>query len=259
MEQSNHYDLGQLGRERLEGFCKTLKKLLVDEAVQFDVIVAAGNSGLAMSSFAFMVFDALHISRPMLLKVPFFRYLPRHNDDPQHLFLISTFEDEIRAQLDDIKLQSNNFLFVDDEIGQGITALGMYSLIKPGLAELNRVENFGYYIVAEDQGFKVPANLTDIHFHSFSKEIEGLNNIIFYMIPAEFEDPIIKALGDDEKFTFHWRANLLLDLPIKDYNNGNPVFSDKWLDKARNDIPEFTRLQMQFQKYIMKDIAKLTQ
>ena len=78
--------------------------------------------------------------------------------------------------------------------------------------------------------------------------------MIFFTTPKEFEDPIIKVFGGDDKFPFHWRINLLLDLPLKDFNDGHPIYSDKWLEIAKSEISNFSEIQNKYLKFISNEI-----
>lgn len=244
-------DLGTIGQERLVAFCESIKKLIINEALSCDCIIAAGNSGLFMANLTLMIYDVLKIARPPMLLMPFFRYLPGHRDDPAYLFKADAYQEDVKTFLSCHDLQGKNILFVDDEIGAGITALGIYGLLK------NNVSDFKYYIVAEDQGFIVPKDKTDIVFRPYAKEIAGYNNLIFCFMPAELEDPIVAILGDDAVFPFHHRANLLLNIPLKSFNNGRPIFTRKWHEQVAKALPDFESLQKQFREYLTTEVEKI--
>lgn len=249
-------DLGQLGRDRLDNLCKVIKHLVIDKNIKFDYIIAAGNSGISMAQITLLIYDALKITRPNLIKIPFFRYYPGHNDDKAFLFPNIVYKEELKKQLVLDSVADLNILFVDDEIGQGITALGVLDLIKESLTELKYSKRLSYFIVAEDQGFQSPKDEALIYFYAIGKEVEGYNNLIFCMIPSDLEYPIVDKLGDDTKLPFHQRANLLLDLPIKYFNNGNPIFSNKLLEEAKMEIPEFEKYQKRFEEFLNTEIIK---
>lgn len=244
-------DLGKIGQDRLVAFCRTIKKLVLNDAIQFDCIIAAGNSGLFMANLTLMIYDVLKISRPPILLVPFFRYLPGHRDNPNYLFKADAYQEDVNTFLSCHDLQGKNILFVDDEIETGITALGIYGLLK------NYVTDFKYYIVAEDQGFIVSKDKTDIVFRPYAKEIAGYNNLIFCFMPAEFEDPIVAVLGNDAMFPFHQRANILLNIPLKIFNNGRPLFTRKWHEKVEKALPNLETLQKQFREYLNNEVEKI--
>jgi hypoxanthine phosphoribosyltransferase len=252
----NSLDLGQLGRDRFSNLCKVIKDLIIEKDVKFDYIIAAGNSGMSMAHFALLIFEILKKPKPILIPIPFFRYYPGHNEDKNYIFPNKINFKDIKQKAHANSNSSLNILFVDDEIGQGITALGILTLLRHSILESGSYSQINYYIVAEDQGFKIPVSEKSIHFHPIGKEIEGYNNLIFCMIPYDLEHPIIEVFGDDKKLPFHQRANLLLNLPVKDFNNGDPIFSNQLLENARKDIPKFEEYQRRFQDFLYSEIIK---
>jgi len=248
-------DTGKEGAKRLYAYCRILKDFLVAKEIVFDYLVSGGNSGIAMSEIALIVYDELKLPRPLTVRTPFYRYLPNHRDEEQFRFNHTIYFDAIKNQLTHTR-SPENILFVDDEISQGNTALGMYNLMERSLLEQGMKSDFKYYITAEDQGFTPPANNDRIFFSPFAKEIDGFNNLIFCVVPYNFERPIIECFSNDSKFSFHKRTNLLLDLPIKDFNNGKPIYTTAPLEKAKKNISNFVGLQNEFRKYLTHEIHK---
>ena len=146
-------------------------------------------------------------------------------------------------------------LFVDDEIGKGITALSLFRLLNDALQKQGKERIQTYCIIAENQGFLPPPQEPAIIFMPFDQEIEGYNNVIFYATPPSLEEPIIRVLGDDGSFAFHKRCNLLLGLPIKDYNNGKPVFTDRYLHTIQQHIVRFPDIQKEYRKFLSQSAA----
>ena len=135
----NEIDLGQLGRQRFFNFCNTIKNLILDDAVKVDLVVASGNSGLAVGKFTEMIYEELGLSFPKKLSIPFYRFLPGYHDDLSKIFNNGIFLSDVVKQLKNID-NMENVLFVDDEIGQGITAIGIFKLINQALEKLGRVK-----------------------------------------------------------------------------------------------------------------------
>ncbi len=246
-------NLGEEGRKRLINFCKRVKEVILNDEIYH--LVSGGNSGISLSEISLIIFDLLNKPKPNVLNVPFYRYYPNHRDDENFKFDYSYYAKEIDEYVKTVG-QGGNYLFVDDEISQGNTALGIYKLIENSLKRngLSPIEK--YYIVAEDQGFKIPDGLKNIIFKPFSEGIEGYYNLIFTFLPSEFEKPIVDYFGDDDKLAFHKRANLLLNLPVKDFNNGKPIFSKKILIEGRKNIPNFEDLQKGFREYLQEEIKE---
>jgi len=246
-------NLGQEGQLRFANFRKHIKDIILNNEI--NLIVSGGNSGISLSGITMMIFDYLNIERPASLNIPFYRYYPNHRDDEKYKFDYNYYSD----QIDQFVLKHKNLgncLFVDDEIYQGNTALGIYRLLTNSCInhQIKPIEK--YFIIAEDQGFIVPKEYSNIIFKPFAKEIEGYNNLIFAFIPGKFEEPITDYFGHDYKLSFHLRMNLLLDLPVKEWNNGCPRFTDKLLIEARRNIPDFGKLQKEFMMFIEGEIKK---
>lgn len=246
-------NLGKEGQLRFTNFCKLVKEIINNNEISH--IVSGGNSGISLAEITLMIFDCLNIKRPNTLNIPFYRYYPDHRDEEEYKFDYSHYTNQIDQYV--LKHKTlGNCLFVDDEIYQGNTALGIYKLLT------NSCENHKfrpinkYFIIAEDQGFIIPEPFINIVFKPFAKEIEGYNNLIFAFIPSEFENPITEYFGHDDKLSFHLRMNLLLNLPVKDFNNGKPVFTDKLLIEGKQNISRFEKLQKDFKRYIKNEIQK---
>lgn len=247
-------NLGEEGRTRLVNFCIQIKEIINNDEINH--LVSGGNSGISLHEITLMIFDLLEKPRPKILNVPFYRYYPNHRDDENFKFDYSYYAEEVDEYIRNVK-RGGKFLFVDDEISQGNTALGIYKLIENSLKQNNLSPIEKYYIVAEDQGFRIPNDLRNIVFKPFAKEIDGYNNLIFTFIPSEFENPIVDYFGDDDKIAFHLRTNILLNIPVKDFNNGRPVFSDKFLIEGRKNIANFEDLQNGFREYLESEIKKV--
>ncbi len=253
MSDENLYDLGM---RKFINFCKTIKSLIKDQGLKFDLIVASGNSGLAMGRYAEMIFKELSVEYPPRLSIPFYRFLSGYRDDRNKKFDSSFFIPNVQKQIADIS-HTNDVLFVDDEIGLGITALSILDLLNQVLTGQGRPVLRSYYIVAENQGFNIPEEKKEIRFIPYDTETEGYNNVIFFMTPPELEKPIMQVFGDDESLPFHQRVNILLNLPIKDFNNGNPIYTNKYLEMANGKIPNFKELQEKYERYI-ENLIRLT-
>lgn len=249
-------DYDKLGTGRFANFCHAVRQLVQTEAVHIDLIVAAGNTGQSMARFTVLIYEALGLPVPPVMDAPFYRYYPGHQENPSWAFSGEVLKPHIIEQLQKLSGPVVNVLFVDDEIGSGTTAIGMLGLLNGAIHDLNlpRIEH--YYIVAEDQGFRPPKALPEILFRPYDRETEGLNNVIFFANPYELEQPVAKALGDDPPFPFHLRTNILLGLPIKDFNNGQPIFTDAFLRQAQAKIPNLVELQAAYLQFLRDRIAR---
>jgi len=240
----------KFGEQRFCNLCHIIKKLIQKDRLQFDILIAAGNSGLSVVRFTELIYQELGQNVPEKLLIPFFRYFPGHKDNPDKAFDIKIFFPEIVNQVRNLNKEIKNVLFVDDEIGLGITATSILTLINLALKEIGKPTINNYYIIAEDLGFKIPKNHPEIKFIPLEFGLRGYNDVIFYLNPPRFEKKIIDVLGNNDRFAFYYRTNILLDLPIKDFNSGMPIYTDNFLKIMREKIPNFQKIQKAYLAYI---------
>ncbi len=229
------------------GLFKTLRKLLKGDRVVFDLIVGAGDSGIAMVKLTEMVYQKLGQKMPTKLLVPFYRYTQKDIPNGQiadNSALIATIKRELSA-VDEI----NTILFVDDEIGDGTTLKGIIDLINQ--AKKNSIgEQDVIYVVAEDKDNQFEQKIeTKIKFLPFAYKNEGTFSAISYVIPDNFEGPIKEKYSDKEHSSKE-RMNVLLNLPIKTMINGVPRWSKNWQVQLEKEIPGFEGLQQGFKQYL---------
>jgi len=251
----NKINYGKIGKQKFSNFSHTIKRLSLDERLKFDLLIAAGNSGQSMAKFTTMIFNELGKPSPPILEVPFFRYLPGQRENPDGLFNNEIFLAGIKTQLKQIGGDIRKVLFVDDEIGKGLTAWGVLDLLNEGLSNAGKPQIKDYYIVAEDQGFKIPGRYKNVKFIPYDSETEGHNNAIFYFTPSKFDKPL-KKIFDEKELSFHSRTNLLLSLPVKEFNGGKPRYTTKFLKTAKRKIPDFQKLQEDYHDFIREAIKK---
>ena len=248
-------DIGQEAEYRLQKFVSTIHNLIVSRDIHFDLLVCGGNTGLVMAYITERVYAHIGITPPAKLVLPIYRYYPGFLDDPEHLFDNSHLQSYVESALD--KLSSlHNVLFVDDEIGLGITASTILGFLYGWQQSHHSHKGFNYYIVAEDQGFKVENRLSgvNINFVPYAYEIEGWNNIIACIVPAKYENPVVQIFPE-HILPFHQRMNILLDLPIKEFANGQPRFSSGFLEKAKEAMPNLSLLQKEFRSFLDEKIG----
>lgn len=235
---------------RLQKFVSTIHNLVVSSDIQFDLLVCGGNTGLAMAFITERIYFQAGIIPPTKLALPIYRYYPGFFDDPEHLYDNSHFQRNIETALDNFP-PLRNVLFVDDEIGLGITALTILSFLTNWQQSHHFHNDFNYYIIAENQGFTVENKVkgVNINFIPYAFEIEGWNNIIACIVPTEYANPIMHIFPEDV-LPFHQRLNILLGLPIKEFFNSQPRFSSNILEKAKEAIPNLSILQEGFRSFL---------
>ena len=128
----------KFGEQRFCNLCHIIKKLIQKDRLQFDILIAAGNSGLSVVRFTELIYQELGQNVPEKLLIPFFRYFPGHKDNPDKAFDIKIFFPEIVNQVRNLNKEIKNVLFVDDEIGLGITATSILTLINLALKEIGK-------------------------------------------------------------------------------------------------------------------------
>lgn len=248
-------DYGALGKQRFDNFCHTIGRLISEKDNTIDLLVAGGNSGAVLMAFTELIYEAKRLSIPPKLSVPLYHYLPGHRDDPAYRLDTSSLQEMVNKQISSIPAV-HNALFVDDEIYRGFTALGTLGLINKALVQCNRPKLSKYIIVAEGQGFKVPKDYPEVRFVPYDQELEGYSNAIFFFTPSEFEDPIAMALGEDTVFPFHCSTNVLLGVPVKEFNDGQPRFTDKFIKVVQERIPDFSEMQKRYKTFLTGEIKR---
>jgi hypothetical protein len=236
--------------QRLQQFVTTIHNLATSKGVQFNLLVCGGNTGLVMAYITERIYTIAGTALPHKLALPTYRYYPGFLDNSEHLFDNSALHSKVESALQNFpKLQ--NVLFVDDEIGLGITALTIHKLLNDWQQAHHPRNDFNYYIVAEDQGFKLDSSQANgnIYFCPYANEMEGWNNVIANIVPPEYETPIMQEFPEDI-LPFHQRMNILLDLPIKEFADGQPRFGVSLLEQAKEKLPNLRMLQQGFNRFM---------
>ena len=246
-------NLGELARSNFRKYVLTLHRLLKGDDVQFDLIVAAGDSGIAMAEIAAMVYENLGIARPPTLRLPVYR----HSDEAETIaYDNSVLIPEAEVALKDVEFVEN-ILFVDDEIGSGITAFASLDITLNSLTARQRAQNVTFTIVAEDHGFRQQQarENVDPRFYPYAHETTGVWSAISCIIPADLEDPLFSLHHDHEGSSSKFRMNLLLDLPVKEFVGTRPEFTYRYSQLAEERVTNLPQLRQSFQRYLCGLIA----
>ena len=239
--------LGKKGRNNILGFFTIMGKILKDKKINFDLVIGAGDSGVAMVKLTEMVYGKLKLKMPASIIVPFFRYTKK--DVPRgikadNLTLVPWVKRKLTA-----RKKIRRVLFVDDDIANGRTLTGVIKLLRKAKPRLFDKETT-IYIVAEDRGRPLKFKLgMKIKLIPFAQKIVGVSNAISYAIPYELELPIKEKYPD----TIHGskeRMNVLLSLPVKQMFKGIPHWSNRWQKQLSREIPKFEKLQQKFSEYL---------
>jgi len=228
----NGFDMEDLARGEFKQFVSAIHRLIIVDNILFDIILVSGNTGLVMARLTQMVYWHLGISPPSVLKSYLTRYV-YDKSGKETLFDNSLLLLDIKNQLIDYNIKTpKKVLFVDDEIGSGITARLCLNLLVSALDK--KVEKIDYYIVAKDMGFSGFQTSGDIKifFLPFAHDYVGSNHVVLKIIPEEILTTLIKG-GIDERISL----NVLLDLPSRDWNDPLSGFTYRLNQKAKNVIP----------------------
>ncbi|QQS38425.1 phosphoribosyltransferase [Candidatus Woesebacteria bacterium] len=244
------------GRDNFHNYVKLLKRLIVNQNIHFDLIVGAGDSGMSMSKIAELVYIELGLVIPKLLTIPYYRFTKKNVSSGNEYLNPNTYLSKVINTIQGIS-SIKHVLFVDDEIGQGNTVFGTIKILEKVLPDTKYVD---LYILAEDHGFdpKVLKTEIKIFFKPFSNSQKDIYNAISYIIPYEIEKYITEKYSD-ETIGSKVRMNSLFGLPSKEMVKSVPVWSYSIYNKLQKEIPNFSHLRIDFEKYIISLIRKAVQ
>ena len=240
----------EIGKESLSAFIITLRNL-IKQGSNFDLIIGAGDSGQAMVWIANEIFETSGKNMPKIIVLPIYR----HADDAETIvFDNNYFSEDLKREVDPENVK--NILLVDDEVGNGTVVSAIANLIQ--FASLDSNER-GLTVISEDQGYNPPEKIGNvkINFISTKKATEGIYNAISLIVPENLRKEIKSATEGLVEYPNEKLAlNALLGLPIKSFNNGNPVFSDEYIGELKNRIPNFEQKQNEFESNLKKVIVE---
>jgi hypothetical protein len=185
-----------LAKSRIKMFVAALYRQLVEEKEKFDLVLAAGNSGLYMSVIAKMVYESLGIEAPTFITIPIYRF--KDIEGKIALNDNSSLSSLVKGKLDSLP-EAAKILFIDDEVMQGLTVKASLELI---LEERPDLTSIRCLVIAEHHFFEWHHNMTkvSINFFAYSRLIQGLNGNISYFIPEELFSKISAQINDVESY-----------------------------------------------------------
>lgn len=249
-------EVQKLAENYLIQLTRHIYKLIIIEKRDFNLIIAAGNSGLAVAQFLKMIYTGLDIIVPPVLEIPIMRFI---NENNKKLFDNSVLLEDIKSCLAKIEFPKTiNILFVDDEIRYGSTAKNALNLIKNALDDLDISNNIKFTIVADEFGgfnWKPPFKSVFIDYRPFIKHTNPNKNIILYNMPHDIFiqlRPVLNKLSLEERTAI----NILLDLPLKEKRGeiAKPAFSFKYSEIINREIPNLTELKINTREYVQSII-----
>lgn len=208
-----------LAKSRIKMFAAALCRQLTEENEKFDLIIAAGNSGLFMAAITKIVYKSLGVELPQLITLPIYR-----------------FESEEKGKIGKLTHipKEANILFVDDEIMRGITVKTAVELI---LNDFTDMRSLRCVIIAENHFFEWHFHIpkVSINFFAYSRLIQGLNGNIGYFIPKDLFDQIASLIGDVKSYN-HAMAIALGGALKRKNNNGIPFYDTSVEEICKQNI-----------------------
>lgn len=249
--------LHPLALRHFKRFVAVLYHLIVKGEKQSDLIIGGGDAGMWLAKVAEIIYKKLDLKPPTILSLPIvrfkFTYL-KYEGQPLELFNNSVLIPEAKRQLKGLK-KLENILYIDDEIANGITAKEAIRVVLKAVPKDKIAANINLVIVAEDQGFDISSFLDNVSatMFSFAEHIPTMHGVINYIVPWEIEKQIEEHFSEAEAGP-KVRINMLLDLPSKDKElmEGmyipKPIFIYEYNEKAKQKIPNLTKLQSEFKE-----------
>jgi hypothetical protein len=231
-------------QQNLKSYIKIVKKLFIDEDLKFDLLIGAGDSGLAMVSITELILVKLKVPVPEKLLIPYQRFTKMHVSRGVP-FDNSALIPDIVSQIKSIK-SFNKTIFVDDEIGHGSVLMGIIELLKESFPSKFTDESI-VYVLAEDHGFIPNSKDLKIKFLPFSKKTKGMNNVVSRIIPPELWGKLEEEYGE---FYPVEMINTFMNLPVKVLENNKPIWSYDLLNDVKSKVKNINKYQVEFESYL---------
>lgn len=201
----------ELAKSRIKMFAASVTRQILDEKMEFDLIIGGGNSGLYMARITEFVYETLGIKTPKVINVPLARIIEEGKETKV-----------LKDSADKLKNIGNaeNVLFVDDEIMRAVTAKTCLEML---LAANPKIKHINATIIAENHFFEWHYRMPEISisFFAYSRLIQGLNANISYFIPTDLFAKIKEVLPDVQ--THNHAMAAVMGGAIKRINN-KPYF-----------------------------------
>lgn len=249
--------LGPLSVRNLKRLIGVLYYLIVDKQTEFDLIIGAGDSGIALTKVIEIFYQLNNLKPPQILNMPITRFNYGFT-----LYDNSILIPKVKEELKSLK-QIKNVLFVDDEIANGTTLKAALDVLLASVDKNKISTPLKVILVAEDQGFKTDHFMDDIeiNMYPFAKEIKGLLTVIRYITPWSIQLKIREHFNDDQ-IGSKSLINLLLNVPIKETDEIEGIkipkakFTYRERDLLMSEVPGFEKLQLEFKKQVEKWIKE---
>ena len=151
-----------------------------------------------------------------------------------------------------------NILFVDDEIGSGVTAKASLDVVLKATTPSQRPGRLTYVIAAENSDFNWSCETpgVDVRFVPWARKTEGVFSVISHIIPPAIEAHLEGLPRDPDSSPTKYRMNLLLGLPVKQLTEAGPRFTYGYNQIAQREVEELPALKREFRAYLQDLIAE---
>ncbi|MGH7743769.1 MAG: hypothetical protein ACREQ5_02985 [Candidatus Dormibacteria bacterium] len=148
-------------------------------------------------------------------------------------------------------------VFLDDEIGYGMTARTVLQLVHS--ADLPLARGVRFIIVAEDGGFPgIRDAALEVTLRSPRPRVADMYNAIAYNVPRRYAAPVERVLNGEVKHLNKKQVMcILLGLPIKSFEKGVPVYSYTYNKLAMAKVANFQELQNRYQEFLQQKVATI--
>jgi len=236
-------DYDKLSRDSFNCFVSNVAKTI--DARHYQLVLAGGDSGSIMAWLTLAIYEYLNKKAPRVVVLPIYRH-----SDYKETVLFDNRQLVRELQLPDGEIE--HVLLVDDEVGAGTAIRGLLSVLGEKSSFRPPVT-----VIAEDGGFD-PGSITgwQIDFRAPKKRVDGAYNAISYIVPSSLAYRVQEVLGPmvEDLNTKHVMATLL-DLPLKEWNDGHPAFTYRHRDACVKQLPDFVQMQREFQAHVRALIA----
>ncbi|MBI2599866.1 hypothetical protein HYW43_03030 [Candidatus Daviesbacteria bacterium] len=254
-----------LALRHFKRFIAVLYYLLSERNIKFDLVLGAGDSGILLTKITEILYKKLNLTPPVILALPIVRFkytYIRYEGQPLELFDNSVLIPQTKEKLKDL-VKLENILYVDDEIAYGVTLSKAVKVVLKATDQSKQAKKINLTVVAEEQDFNPKEFFENVNLevYPFAKRVKGIYGVINYMVPWEIEKQI-KDHFSEEEVGSKVRLNMLLGLPskekeiIEDKLMPMPEFTDKYNQKAKKEIPNFSSLQKEMLNLIDKWISE---
>lgn len=240
-----NFDYDKLAHNSLRFFVETVSATI--SGTKYDLILAGGDSGNIMAWITNAIYEEKGLSAPETIVLPIYRHVDAAETV---LFDNRIFKSQVILPANRLE----NILIVDDEVGVGNTLNGLLQTLAEVTQDKPKIT-----FIAEDDGFDASKIAGwDITFMPPQPKVKDVFNAVSYIVPYwEYQVPVKKVLEPilvdmNDK---HVMATLL-DLPIKQWNDGKPEFTYAFRDECMEKIDNFTDTQQNFQAFVRENIKK---